>query len=219
MPRVSILTPTKDRPDWLPKCIGSVLAQGFADWEQIVYDCGETPCMTPQLQENLDPRIRYVRGESRGPAADFQACLDLATGDIIHPLSDDDRLAPRALQFADEAIADKDWLVGRTVLVDQSGMPVALRGGTWADIEATRYGQYMLGGAVYWRKSLTDSLGGFDSSFDGAADFDLYTRFLKHSEPARTKQILYLYTAHAETDSVVNAERQNDATQRVRSAA
>lgn len=216
MPRFSLLTPTRDRPDWLPKCIASVLAQGFADWEQIVYDCGTEPV------EHLipdDKRIRYVRGESRGPAADFQAALDHATGEIVHPLSDDDRLAPRALQFAAAAIEDKDWLVGRTVLVDQSGMPVALRGGTWADIEATRYGQYMLGGAVYWRKSLTDSLGGFDSSFDGAADFDLYTRFLRHSEPARTKQILYLYTAHPDTDSVVNAERQNDATQRVRSAA
>lgn len=192
-----------------------MLNQTFADWEQIVYDCGDVPV---RLLIPDDPRIRYVRGESNGPAADFQAALDLATGDIVHPLSDDDRLASRALQFADAAIGDKDWLVGRTVLVDPDGMPVALRGGTWADIEATRYGQYMLGGAVYWRKSLTDSLGGFDSSFDGAADFDLYSRFLRHSEPARTRERLYIYTAHDQTDSVVNQERQADATQRVRSA-
>lgn len=193
-----------------------MLDQTFADWEQIIYDCGDVPV---RLLVPDDPRIRYVRGESNGPAADFQAALDLATGEIAHPLSDDDRLARRALQFADAAIGDKDWLCARTVLVDMNGMPFALRGGTWADIEATRYGQYMLGGAIYWRKSLTDLLGGFDSSFDGAADFDLYKRFLKHSEPARTKAVLYLYTAHPETDSIVNQERQADATRRVAHAA
>jgi hypothetical protein len=193
-----------------------VLDQSFTDWEQIVYDCGEEPVedLVP-----VDPRVRYVRGESHGPAADFQAALDLANGEFVHPLSDDDRLSRRALQTVDRTIGDADWLCGRTVLVDPSGMPVALRGGTWADVEATRHGQYMLGGAVYWRKSLTDALGGFDSSFDGAADFDLYTRFLKHSEPARTRDVLYIYTAHDSTDSVVNQERQADATQRVRSAA
>jgi glycosyltransferase involved in cell wall biosynthesis len=216
LPKISVLTPTRDRPEWLPRCIESVLAQTFTDWEQIVYDCGDEPVEHLILD---DPRVRYVRGESHGPAADFQAALDHATGDIVHPLSDDDRLPKRALQFAAAAIGGKDWLVGRTVLVDPSGMPVALRGGTWADVEATRYGQYMLGGAVYWRKSLTDSLGGFDSSFDGAADFDLYTRFLKHSEPARTQDVLYIYTAHEKTDSVVNADRQADATRRIANAA
>lgn len=160
-----------------------------------------------------------MRGESHGPAADFQAALDLANGEVVHPLSDDDRLSRRALQTVDRTLGDADWLCGRTVLVDLNGMPVALRGGTWADIEATRYGQYMLGGAVYWRKSLTDELGGFDSSFDGAADFDLYTRFLKHSEPVRVRERLYLYTSHPETDSIVNQERQADATRRVAHAA
>jgi hypothetical protein len=79
----------------------------------------------------------------------------------------------------------------------------------------TRQGQYMLGGAIFWRKSLTDRLGGFKSEFDGAADFDLYLRFLNDSEPALSKEILYLYEDHAETDTRVNHGRQADATQRI----
>lgn len=216
LPRFSILTPTKDRPEWIGRCIDSVLAQTFGDWEQIVYDCGETTIghLLPD-----DPRIRYVRGESRGPAADFQAALDLANGEVVHPLSDDDRLSRRALYTVDREFGDAEWLNARTVLVSPEGMPVALRGGTWADVEATRHGQYMLGGAVYWRRSLTDRLGGFDSEFDGAADFDLYRRFLADSEPRRLPDVLYIYTAHEQTDSVVNQERQADATERIREAA
>jgi len=216
-PRFSILTPTKDRPEWLGRCLNSVLNQTYHDWEQIIYDCGE------ETVEHLipdDPRVRYVRGDSNGPAADFQAALDLAGGTLITPLSDDDRLARRALQTVDREIGDADWLCARTVLVNEDGMPVSLRGGTWADVEATRFGSYMLGGAIYWRKSLTDEIGGFNSEFDGAADFDLYTRFLNHSDPKRLKDsVLYLYTDHPATDSRVNQDRQADATQRIVHAA
>ncbi len=159
-----------------------------------------------------------MRGECRGPAADFQAALDLACGEIVTPLSDDDRLPPHALQTVDGVIGEASWLNGRTVLV-ADGEPVAFRGGTVAHIEDTIDGSYMLGGAVYWRKALTDELGGFNSEFDGAADFDLYRRFLRHSLPVRVLDTLYLYTDHPATDTRVNAARQADATQRIAAAA
>lgn len=213
--KISVLTPTKDRPDWIGRCVQSVLRQSHEDWEQIVYDVGDEPIghLLPD-----DPRIRYHRGECHGPAADFQAALDLAQGTIVTPLSDDDRLPRHALKTALEAIGDKAWLNGRTVLVTPQGEPVAFRGGTYDHLEETRHGMYMLGGAVYWRKSLTDDLGGFDSQFDGAADFDLYRRFIRHSEPARCLDTLYLYCDHAETDTRVNAARQSDATRRIMAA-
>ena len=165
-----------------------------------------------------DPRVRYVRGECRGPAADFQAALDLARGEVVTPLSDDDRLPPHALQTVHERIGGAAWLNGRTVLVTD-GEPVAFRGGTRAHVEDTREGSYMLGGAVYWRKELTDEIGGFNSDFDGAADFDLYRRFLKHSDPVRVLDTLYIYTDHPGTDTRVNAARQADASRRIAEAA
>lgn len=161
----------------------------------------------------------YVRGKCAGPAGDFQAALELATGDIVTPLSDDDRLPRRALEIANETLGDAAWLNGRTVIVDTNGDPLHLRGGVWDHIEDTKRGSYMLGGAVYWRKTLTDELGGFRSEFDGAGDVDLYRRFLAHSDPIRTKEVLYLYTDHAGTDSRVNATRQADAARRSNDAA
>jgi glycosyltransferase involved in cell wall biosynthesis len=202
------LTPTWNRPDDLERCIGSVLNQTFQDWEQIVYNVGE-PVEVP-----ADPRIRYYEGERKGPAADFQACLDLARGEVVHPLSDDDRLPPHALATAVAALGDRQWLVGGTVIVGEQG-PWAIRGGRQTYLTQTREGQYMLGGAIYWRKELSDRVGGFKTEFDGAADFDLYLRFLDESEPALTAQVLYLYNDHAQSDSRANAGRQLDASQRI----
>lgn len=211
--RFSVLTPTRDRRDWIQLCVRSVLDQTFEDWEQIVYDVGDQPVadLIPD-----DPRVKYHRGECRGPAADFQAALDLASGEIVTPLSDDDRLPRRALEIANREIGDSVWLNGRTVIVDQDGWPHHLRGGRWDHIEETRRGSYMLGGAVYWHKTLTDEIGGFDSAYDGAADFDLYNRFIQHSYPKLCKQVLYLYTDHEQTDTRMNRERQAEASRRIK---
>ena len=211
--KVSILTPTLDRPEFLARCIASVLRQTHTDWEQIVYNVG-SPAEVPD-----DPRILYHVGERRGPAADFQSALDLATGDIIHPLADDDRLPAHALETALAALGTADWLNAKTVIVNRDGYPLHLRGGRIEHLEETRRGGYMLGGSVYWRKNLSDELGGFNPDFDGAADFDLYQRFLAHSEPRLIPDILYLYTDHEQTDSRRFAARQAEASGRIRAAA
>lgn len=212
---ISILTPTRNRRAWIRRAVQSVLNQTFEDWELIILDVGDEGKTVEDLIAD-DPRIRYVRGQCAGPAADFQAALQLAEGEIVTPLSDDDRLPRRALEIANDLMERTlcDWMNGRTVIVDEAGDPLHLRGGVWEHVEDTRRGQYMLGGAVYWRKNLTDELGGFSSEFDGAADVDLYRRFLTRSDPVRTKQVLYIYTDHPGTDSRVNRARQVDAAQR-----
>lgn len=193
-----------------------MLNQTFQDWELIVLDVGDAPVghLLP-----TDSRIRYVRGVCGGPAADFQAALELATGEIVTPLSDDDRLPNHALQTAMSSLGEADWLNGRTVIVNEQGDPLHLRGGTWDHVEETRRGGYMLGGAVYWRKTLTDKLGGFNSDFTGAADFELYRRFLKHSDPVKVKDVLYIHVVHPGQDTVVNQARQADASRRIMAAA
>lgn len=213
MPKITVITPTLNRRQWVRKCLRSVETQTFHDWEHIVYDVG-TDTVADLIPD--DPRVRYVKGECAGPAGDFQAALELATGDLVTPLSDDDRLPRHALRIATDLMDSTlcDWMNGRTVLVNETGDPLHLRGGTWDHVQDTRNGQYMLGGAVYWRKALSDEIGGFQSEFDGAGDVDLYGRFLRHSGPARTRQVLYIHTVHAAQDSIVNQRRQADAARR-----
>lgn len=216
-PRFSVLTPTRNRRGWIRRATRSVLAQTFPSWELIVYDVGDKGETVDDLLTSFDdPRIRYVRGECQGPAADFQAALELARGEIVTPLSDDDRLPPHALATVDRAFGDGLWLNGRTVFVNEQGDPVALRGGTRDHLEETRDGKFMLGGAVYWRRGFEQTIGGgFDSAFDHGGDHDLYTRFLADVDPVRVPEVLYIYTDHPATDTRVNADKQADASRRV----
>lgn len=224
MTRFSILTPTKDRPLWLSRCMLSVVDQRFEDWEQIVYDNGEQPVehLIPE-----DSRIRYHRGPAEGNADAFNRALELAQGEIITPLSDDDRLTPDALSTVTGCIEGHRWLVGLTSFEDEAGVEQIRLGGR-VRLDRLRR-KYYLGGAVYWRRNMTDELGGFDTDFEQAADYDLYLRFAERTEfgglandppggPAAgfVNRVLYRCTDHSGTDSNVHNERQRDATRRIK---
>lgn len=209
--KFSILTPTRNRPDRVVHAVASVCAQSHADWEQIVLDFSDEPILDLLP---ADPRIRYVRGgERQGPALDFQRALQLATGEVVHPLSDDDRLAPGALELVDARLGAGLWLYGRTETVHDDGSHVHYLGNPFS-LETLREG-YNLGGAVYWRRELTDRIGGFDPAYDHAADYDLYLRFALDSEPVFVPEVLYLYTEHPNTDSNIHLSVQHEVCRRI----
>lgn len=213
--RFSILTPTRDRPEWLPRCIESVQAQTFGRYEHIIYDNGQFTVR--HLVPEDDKRIRYVRGSADGPADAFQKALDLARGQIIHPFGDDDRLVPDALEIVDREIGDHEWLVGYTSYEDEQGNHKFLLGGE-VNVQQLKH-NYYLGGAIYWKQSLSRRVGGFDLEFDGAADYELYMRFAKAAPAKFVPAILYRYTDHPGTDSHVRASNQMAQTSRIQAAA
>lgn len=211
--KVSVATPTKDRPSWLPKCVRSIQAQTYGDWQHIIYDVSH-----PRIQHLVpsDPRFLYASGEAQGPVTDFNVAHDLGDGDICHFLSDDDMLLPDAFQIVVDSIGSADWVLGKTVLVNPEGDVICYRGGDQESVDQTMAGSYMLGGAVFFRRSLIAEVGGrLSVEFEGAPDFDLYTRFVKHSKPVIVPDVLHCYVDHPGTDSNVNAARQRETSERV----
>lgn len=211
--RFSVILPTRDRPEWIDQAVQSVIGQSFPIWELIVLDNSDVPYFTSSPWQ--DNRVRYVHLECDGVADAYNRALELAYGDIVVPLADDDVLPVDTLRVSDELFGDAQWLNGRTLIIDTAGSVIAERGGNYSSLGTTLAGTYWLGGAVHWRKSLTDRLGGFSSDYDGAADFDLYLRFLKDSDPVVTETVMYVYRDWPGTDSRVRAENQRVMSQRI----
>lgn len=209
--RFSIFTPTKDRAEWLPRCIESVRAQTFEDWEHTIYDNGESSV------EHLipdDERIRYVAGAATGNADAYNRAFALTSGAILHPLADDDRLAPDALEIVDRAIGEAEWLHGLTAIVDVEDNDIDTVGGP-LDVEALKM-SYNLGGAIFWKRQLTARTGIYDVAYDGAADYKLYMEFVYAApEPVYVDRVLYIYMDHPGSHSRQNPELVGNAINRV----
>ncbi len=59
-PLVSIITPTYNHENFISECLESVLAQSYANWEQIVIDDGSTDRTAKIVSQFKDDRIKYI---------------------------------------------------------------------------------------------------------------------------------------------------------------
>lgn len=89
--KVSICIPAYKHPDFLKRCIDSVLTQDFSDYELIITD--DSPDNTLQTLVNAynDVRIRYIKNEKPlGSPENWNKGLSLAKGQYIKILHHDD---------------------------------------------------------------------------------------------------------------------------------
>lgn len=205
---VSVLLPTRDRPEWLPRAVASVMEQTHPGWQLVVLDNGlPIRHLLPD-----DDRILYRREPAAGMADALNRALKHATGDLVTTLADDDRLAPEALATYADRIGDADWIVAGTLIEDEEGRPLHYRGGTPENVARTAQGDYMLGCAVCWRRVMHDRCGVWDATFAHALDVDLFARFLAVSYPAVVADVLHIYTDHpAAMSRSHSAEQQAEA--------
>src|SRR5947209_20616164 len=96
---VSVVIPTRNRPEMLGAAIGSVLAQTFTGYEIIVVINGPDNAATPKTFEAATTMgCRIVRIERAGIAVALNAGIAAAQGEWIAFLDDDDLWEPNRLE-------------------------------------------------------------------------------------------------------------------------
>ena len=182
-PAISVITPVYNvKADYLRRCIESVRSQDYPFWELCLCDDGSTLAETLETLESYrgsDPRIKMVRLErNQGIAAASNRAAEIATGDYLAMLDNDDELAPEALYEVARAIqgnqeidllyTDEDKIDEHGELVDDFFKP------DWSP-EHLLSVMYMLHLLVV-RKDLFYAVGRFRAEFSGAQDYDLALR-------------------------------------------
>lgn len=96
---VSILTPAY-KPDHFADALSSALAQTHPDFEHVICDDSGGDAIAAIVHEVAagDPRVRYLQNpHTLGGRDNYLRCLELARGEYIKFLNDDDLLAPGCL--------------------------------------------------------------------------------------------------------------------------
>lgn len=96
-PLASVIIPTYNRSEILPRAIESVLNQTFTDFELIVVDDGSTDNTESVVRSYNDNRIRFVKQQNCGANSARNNGIRHATGKYISFLDSDDKFAEKYL--------------------------------------------------------------------------------------------------------------------------
>ncbi|MBU0571393.1 MAG: glycosyltransferase, partial [Candidatus Omnitrophica bacterium] len=89
-PFFSVIIPSHNRKPFLKKCVDSVMAQNYSDFEAIIIDDGSTDGTDELLASYTDDRLTYIRQDNHGVAHARNRGLEKAVGEFIAFLDSDD---------------------------------------------------------------------------------------------------------------------------------
>lgn len=94
-PKISCIVPVYNVEKYLRRCVDSILAQTFTDFELILVDDGSPdgcPAICDEYAEK-DSRVRVIHQENKGVSAARNAGLDMARGEYVCFVDGDDEVS------------------------------------------------------------------------------------------------------------------------------
>jgi GT2 family glycosyltransferase len=179
----SVVIPTFNRRELLPRTLESVRAQRCSDFEIIVVDDGSSDA-TLEYLHTLGDRVRVMRQSRQGPGAARNAGAASATGRYLAFLDSDDLWFPWTLESIARVIAQRSpaMIAGRFLDFDDSSGPAAVSEGT---LEYQHFDDYLASasypvspgaGTIFIARSAFADCGGFATRAGNAEDHDLALR-------------------------------------------
>lgn len=195
-PLISILLPVYQTPErWLRRCLDSVLAQVYRNWQLCVADDASPDGRVMRVLEEYaarDRRIQVVRRSRNGHiSAASNSALALAGGEYVALLDHDDELRPHALLEMAEAILADPGL--RLLYSDEDKIDSAGRRfdpyfkPDW-NPDLLRSQNYVCHFTLIHRE-LVHAAGGFREGYEGSQDHDLVLRCVERLRPEQIRHL------------------------------
>jgi GT2 family glycosyltransferase len=207
--RVGIVVPTLGkRPDYLEKCLRSIRSAGDAH----ILLVGPSTLDTLRLQnDSLIDSFVLDAGGGVASAINHGISALPPSVDYVNWLGDDDILKRDSLANSSGHLDSNSNVVmtfGSCEYIDAQGVVVWIsRSGRWA-VPLLRFGPDLIPqpGALF-RRSAFEAVGGLNSEFGWAFDFDLFIRFSKLGRLKFLNQTMAQFRWHPESLSVEHRKR------------
>lgn len=175
---VTVVTPTYNMGDRLPRCIASVVAQTWRPVEHIVVDGGSTDATVDYLK--TQPHLRWVSEEDSGQSNAINKGFAMAKGEVLTWLNADDILSPHAAEAAATALASDPsvgFVYGDLDVVSGSRRRV-VKPPPGISLASFRRGNVISQPGTFFTARALEAAGGIDESFHLTMDFELWLRML-----------------------------------------
>jgi glycosyltransferase involved in cell wall biosynthesis len=185
LPPVSVVIPAYNYGHYIGSSVRSVLAQDYPELEVIVVDDGSTDDTAQVVASLNDPRVRYVWQQNAGLSAARNTGVAAAKYDLIGFLDADDLWLPRFLRSVVKVFADRGDSFGlvatSTNRMDEHGTPLPsprdpLAAGGELTVKEFCLRNRPYSSSIVVRRSVFDTVGGFDRSLRSSEDRDMWIR-------------------------------------------
>ena len=208
IPSVSVLMGVYNGERYLAQAIDSILGQSFTDFEFIIINDGSTDGTGEILHSYSDPRIRVVEQSNVGLTRSLNRGISLARGEYIARMDDDDVSMPERLakQVGFLDAYPEVGVLGTACLIRDM-----IKGTEWVppvltSNEEIRHnlikGNPLIHASVMMRRSLLETLGGYDESYLFAQDYALWMRLAPHTIMRNLPEALIVHREHWSTVSM-----------------
>ncbi len=227
---VSICIPTYNGAQYLRECLDSVLAQTWADYEVLLVDDQSTDetLEIAHAYAARDPRIRVLQNEHNlGLVGNWNRCIELAHGEWIKFVFQDDLIEPRCLELMIEAATGNQSIVCcRRRFIFEEGTDAQTRQyyethlsldtlfPKACEISAEDFGKAALSHigvnfvgeptAVMIHRSVFEKFGAFNPNLIMICDFEYWTRIAVHTGMTYVPQTLASFRVHQGSTSAFN---------------
>ena len=184
--KISLITVTYNSARYLQNAIQSVYNQDYSDIECIIVDGGSTDATLSIIQQNSSCISKWISEKDNGMYDAINKGMKMATGEVIGILNSDDMLASKDVisKIATCFKAHKvDSVFGDLLYVDAEETSKIHR--FWKGMTYNRrsfnFGWMPAHPTFYVRREIVEQLGGYETHYFSASDFELMTRYLyKH---------------------------------------
>jgi len=219
--KISIITPSFNQANFLPRTLASVLGQqGDFELEHRVIDGGSTDGCLDVLRSIDDPRFSFISEPDDGQADAINKGFAQTSGGIVAWLNSDDLYETGALAAVAEAFAanpEKAWLTGSCVIIDEHNRPIRAGVRRYKDRRLRRYSyrallreNFISQPATFWRRDALKRVGPLDPTLNWAMDYDLWLRLGRVSDPIVLDRPLARFRLHATSKTGDFSRRQYD---------
>lgn len=115
--KISVIVPVYNAENYVNRCIESVLAQTYTDWQMVLVDDGskDESLKVCQRYADIDSRISVIHQENAGPGVARNTGIAAAKGDYVVFIDSDDYVEKDYFQLLSEHEEDVVFINVRDV--------------------------------------------------------------------------------------------------------
>ena len=223
-PKISLVTPSFNQAQFLAATIESILSQNYPNLEYIIIDGGSTDGSV-EIIKKYEKYLHFWCSEPDGGQYDaLNKGFSRSTGETMGWLNSDDLYFPWTLRTVSSIMSELpqvEWLTSLSPgMWDCLGFCLGFKQVSGYSQESFLDGNFLpsIGciqqESTFWRRRLWEKAGGYISTqYKLASDFELWSRFYRHSELFATLSPLggFRYQANQRSSQIEEYQRESQA--------